>query len=149
LDPALVRRFDMNAYLRLPNKDQRKKLFQKIIGESALPRKDFDSLAYQSEGFSMTDVETAVAAAYNNAFVKDLNSDYFCLKTKTTYMACLPSTKGAIKTSPWHLPRDSLRGADIKFEDVKLQLRSHGGRTSMTTLARLESFYTAQASPKL
>jgi cell division protease FtsH len=69
LDPALLRsgRFDKKVYFDLPNINERKLMFERMLQDTKVQALDFDSLAERSAGLSGADIANVVNQAKINA----------------------------------------------------------------------------------
>lgn len=93
LPPELMRkgRFDEIFYVGLPNKAERKKIFEIHISKrrkSDLNNIDIDTLVSKTEGYSGADIEGVVKDAVENAFADDktnLTTDYIVKAINNTH----------------------------------------------------------------
>lgn len=93
LPPELMRkgRFDEIFYVGLPNKTERKKIFEIHISKrrkSDLSSIDLDKLVNQTEGYSGADIEGVIKDAVENVFADDkpnLTTDYIMKAINNTH----------------------------------------------------------------
>ena len=93
LPPELMRkgRFDEIFYVSLPNKTERRKIFEIHISrrrKSDLNNIDLDKLVDKTEGYSGADIEGVVKDAVENVFADDkmnLTTDYILTAIKNTH----------------------------------------------------------------
>ena len=93
LPPELMRkgRFDEIFYVSLPNKTERKKIFEIHISKrrkSDLSSIDLDKLVDKTEGYSGADIEGVVKDAIENAFADDkpnISTDYIITAINNTH----------------------------------------------------------------
>ncbi len=70
LDPALVRRFDRQIFIDLPNKDERKRYLEMKLSKTAsaeLSPEQIDNIALRSTGMSLSELESVYEMALRNA----------------------------------------------------------------------------------
>ena len=93
LPPELMRkgRFDEIFYVGLPNRKERKKIFEIHIAKrrkSDLSNIDLDMLVSKTEGYSGADIEGVVKDAVENTFADDktsLSTDYIISSINNTH----------------------------------------------------------------
>ncbi|KAI7755955.1 hypothetical protein M8C21_023584 [Ambrosia artemisiifolia] len=87
LDQAIRRRFDKRIYIPLPDLKARQHMFKVHLGDTphSLTDRDFEQLAYKTEGFSGSDIAVCV------------NAMFFINKSDGTWVPCGPRQPGAIE----------------------------------------------------
>ncbi|KAG5338243.1 Vacuolar protein sorting-associated protein 4 [Termitomyces sp. Mn162] len=79
LDNAIKRRFEKRIYIPLPGPDARRHMFQLHVGQTPneLTPKDFRLLAERTDGYSGSDISTAVRDALMQPVRKVINATHF------------------------------------------------------------------------
>ncbi|KAG6809772.1 Vacuolar protein sorting-associated protein 4 [Tricholoma furcatifolium] len=79
LDNAIKRRFEKRIYIPLPGPDARRHMFQLHVGDTPneLTNKDFRTLADRTDGYSGSDISTAVRDALMQPVRKIMNATHF------------------------------------------------------------------------
>jgi len=105
LDPAIRRRFQKRIYISLPKAEARSIMFKIHIGLTpcGLTDKDYEVLGSKTEGYSGSDISTAVNDALMEP-VRTMQSATHFVKTKHTdssyeyaWMPCSANTRNAVK----------------------------------------------------
>lgn len=120
LPPELLRkgRFDDIFYVGLPNKSERKKIFEIHIGKrrkNDLCSIDLDKLVNETEGYSGADVEGVVIEAVENTFGDAIEKGNDLNTTKLTTEYILESIKGTKSLSI--IMKDKLTALKKFYED--------------------------------
>lgn len=119
LPPELMRkgRFDEIFYVGLPEKDERKKIFEihlKKRRPSDLGNVDLESISEETEGYSGADIESVVGESVENVFVKGSGS-----LTTEDILDCIHSTHPL-----GEIMKDAIQDMSRLYEDRKFKKAS-------------------------
>lgn len=119
LDPAFMRsgRFDRKCYVGLPDKESRKKIIKKYLGQIKMASEpDLDKLATQSANFSGADI----AAAVNEAAILAVRKGKQHVEEADLEAACdRVSVTAGHKMNNSGISFSRVADVDVKLEDVK------------------------------
>uniref|UniRef100_I1NK38 Vesicle-fusing ATPase n=1 Tax=Oryza glaberrima TaxID=4538 RepID=I1NK38_ORYGL len=127
LDQAMRRRFDKCIYIPLPDLKARKDTFKIHIGDTphSLTEDDFESLAYQTEGFSGSDIAVCVKDALFQPVRKTQDAKFFIKADDDTWTPSEQSQPGSIQTTMQELASKGLAAkillppiSKIDFDEV-------------------------------
>ncbi|XP_076947825.1 protein SUPPRESSOR OF K(+) TRANSPORT GROWTH DEFECT 1-like [Bidens hawaiensis] len=99
LDQAIRRRFDKRIYIPLPDLKARQHMFKVHLGDTphSLTDRDFEQLAYKTEGFSGSDIAVCVNEVLFEPVRKTQDAMFFIKKSDDTWVPCGPRQPGAIE----------------------------------------------------
>ncbi|XP_076909753.1 protein SUPPRESSOR OF K(+) TRANSPORT GROWTH DEFECT 1-like [Bidens hawaiensis] len=99
LDQAIRRRFDKRIYIPLPDLKARQHMFKVHLGDTphSLTDRDFEQLAYKTEGFSGSDIAVCVNEVLFEPVRKTQDAVFFIKKSDDTWVPCGPRHPGAIE----------------------------------------------------
>ncbi|KAK1441618.1 hypothetical protein QVD17_07657 [Tagetes erecta] len=99
LDQAIRRRFDKRIYIPLPDVKARQHMFKVHLGDTphSLTDRDFEQLAYKTEGFSGSDIAVCVNEVLFEPVRKTQDAMFFIKKSDDTWVPCGPRHPGAIE----------------------------------------------------
>ncbi|KAJ0507219.1 putative vesicle-fusing ATPase [Helianthus annuus] len=99
LDQAIRRRFDKRIYIPLPDLKARQHMFKVHLGDTphSLTDRDFEQLAYKTEGFSGSDIAVCVNEVLFEPVRKTQDAMFFIKKPDDTWVPCGPRHPGAIE----------------------------------------------------
>ncbi|XP_076933038.1 protein SUPPRESSOR OF K(+) TRANSPORT GROWTH DEFECT 1-like [Bidens hawaiensis] len=99
LDQAIRRRFDKRIYIPLPDLKARQHMFKVHLGDTphSLTDRDFEQLAYKTEGFSGSDIAVCVNEVLFEPVRKTQDAMFFIKKSDDTWVPCGPRHPGAIE----------------------------------------------------
>ncbi|KAD6796703.1 hypothetical protein R6Q59_019530 [Mikania micrantha] len=99
LDQAIRRRFDKRIYIPLPDLKARQHMFKVHLGDTphCLTDRDFEQLAYKTEGFSGSDIAVCVNEVLFEPVRKTQDAMFFIKKQDDTWVPCGPRQPGAIE----------------------------------------------------
>lgn len=99
LDQAIRRRFDKRIYIPLPDVKARQHMFKVHLGDTPhnLTERDFEQLAYRTEGFSGSDIAVCVNEVLFEPVRKTQDAMYFIKTSDDTWVPCGPRHPGAIE----------------------------------------------------
>ncbi|KAI3762077.1 hypothetical protein L1987_52500 [Smallanthus sonchifolius] len=99
LDQAIRRRFDKRIYIPLPDLKARQHMFKVHLGDTPhnLTDRDFEQLAYKTEGFSGSDIAVCVNEVLFEPVRKTQDAMFFIKKSDDTWEPCGPRQPGAIE----------------------------------------------------
>nr|XP_025878473.1 protein SUPPRESSOR OF K(+) TRANSPORT GROWTH DEFECT 1 isoform X2 [Oryza sativa Japonica Group] len=132
LDQAMRRRFDKCIYIPLPDLKARKDTFKIHIGDTphSLTEGDFVSLAYQTEGFSGSDIAVCVKDALFQPVRKTQDAKFFIKADDDTWTPSEQSQPGSIQTTMQELASKGLAAkillppiSKIDFDEVLVRQR--------------------------
>nr|XP_043616476.1 protein SUPPRESSOR OF K(+) TRANSPORT GROWTH DEFECT 1-like [Erigeron canadensis] len=101
LDQAIRRRFDKRIYIPLPDVKARQHMFKVHLGDTphCLTDRDFEQLAYKTEGFSGSDIAVCVNEVLFEPVRKTQDAMHFIKTSDDTWVPCGPRHPGAIEIS--------------------------------------------------
>ena len=119
LPPELLRkgRFDEIFYVPLPNKTERKKIFEIHLNKRRkqdVPSIDIDKLVDETEGYSGADIEGVVSESIESAFVQGNSS-----LTTNEILNCIKSTHSLSE-----IMEDEIEGMSKLYEERKFKKAS-------------------------
>ncbi|EAY72476.1 hypothetical protein OsI_00332 [Oryza sativa Indica Group] len=129
---AMRRRFDKCIYIPLPDLKARKDTFKIHIGDTphSLTEGDFESLAYQTEGFSGSDIAVCVKDALFQPVRKTQDAKFFIKADDDTWTPSEQSQPGSIQTTMQELASKGLAAkillppiSKIDFDEVLVRQR--------------------------
>lgn len=99
LDQAIRRRFDKRIYIPLPDVKARQHMFKVHLGDTPhnLAERDFEQLAYRTEGFSGSDIAVCVNEVLFEPVRKTQDAMFFIKTSDDTWVPCGPRHPGAIE----------------------------------------------------
>ncbi|KAI3507055.1 hypothetical protein L1887_21794 [Cichorium endivia] len=99
LDQAIRRRFDKRIYIPLPDVKARQHMFKVHLGDTPhnLTERDFEQLAYKTEGFSGSDIAVCVNEVLFEPVRKTQDAMFFIKTAEDTWVPCGPRHPGAIE----------------------------------------------------
>ncbi|KAI3750819.1 hypothetical protein L2E82_21669 [Cichorium intybus] len=99
LDQAIRRRFDKRIYIPLPDVKARQHMFKVHLGDTPhnLTERDFEQLAYKTEGFSGSDIAVCVNEVLFEPVRKTQDAMFFIKTSDDTWVPCGPRHPGAIE----------------------------------------------------
>lgn len=99
LDQAIRRRFDKRIYIPLPDVKARQHMFKVHLGDTPhnLTERDFEQLAYKTEGFSGSDIAVCVNEVLFEPVRKTQDAMFFIKTPEDTWVPCGPRHPGAIE----------------------------------------------------
>lgn len=99
LDQAIRRRFDKRIYIPLPDVKARQHMFKVHLGDTPhnLNDRDFEQLAYRTEGFSGSDIAVCVNEVLFEPVRKTQDAMFFIKTSDDTWVPCGPRHPGAIE----------------------------------------------------
>lgn len=109
LDQAIRRRFDKRIYIPLPDVKARQHMFKVHLGDTPhnLTERDFEHLAWKTEGFSGSDIAVCVNEVLFEPVRKTQDAQFF-IKDSDTWIPCGPRQPGAIQTNMQELASQGL-----------------------------------------
>jgi len=149
LDSAARRRFDKRIYISLPEKDERRKIFEihlKKNGKAGLlDNEQLDSLASLTEGYSGSDIKNVVKAALSKPLDCVTSATHFVVYRSGPdnveyYGPCLPMEEGAIEMTYDKVPPGRLANVDCNFDDFTDALKEVKGSVGEKDLKKFEDW---------
>jgi vacuolar protein-sorting-associated protein 4 len=149
LDNAALRRFSKKIYIPLPDKNDRKKIFEihlkKSGKEQLLTAEQIEALALVTEGYSGSDIKNVVNSALAKPLDCVISATHFMiyrtsLDNEGYYGPCLPSEPGAIEMTYDKVPPGRLANVDCNFEDFQDALKEVKGSVGDKGLKRYEEW---------
>uniref|UniRef100_A0A0E0JDV7 Vesicle-fusing ATPase n=1 Tax=Oryza punctata TaxID=4537 RepID=A0A0E0JDV7_ORYPU len=132
LDQAMQRRFHKYIYIPLPDLKAREHTFKIHIGDTphSLTEGDFESLAYQTEGFSGSDIAVCVKDALFQPVRKTQDAKFFIKADDDTWTPREQSQPGSIQTTMQELASKGFAAkillppiSKIDFDEVLVRQR--------------------------
>ncbi|KAI4347933.1 hypothetical protein L6164_008706 [Bauhinia variegata] len=110
LDKAIRRRFDKRIYIPLPDLKARQHMFKVHLGDTPhnLTEKDFEELAYKTDGFSGSDISVCVNEVLFEPVRKTWDAKFFRETSNGMWIPCEPNEEGAVNISLQELDAQGL-----------------------------------------
>ncbi|KAG6868157.1 hypothetical protein C0993_007046 [Termitomyces sp. T159_Od127] len=150
LDNAIKRRFEKRIYIPLPGPDARRHMFQLHVGNTPnkLTSKDFRLLAEKTDGYSGSDISTAVRDALMQPVRKVINATHFKRVpdpenpegTATKLTPCSPGDPAAKEMDWTAIESDELLEPPLRLADFLTSLQNTRPTVTAADIKRHEDW---------
>jgi len=142
IDSAFRRRFERSVYIPLPNAEDRKLLFNKLLFgiNHVLSEEQLDELAERTNLYSCDNIRALFKEVGFRPIREAVISTHFKQNEKGMYIACEATDNGAIAMKLSEVPSDKLVASPIRFEHFESALKVVKTTIKQTEIDRLEAW---------